>query len=161
MLKCSICGKQYKTTIERARCEIECAKKAEEEAEANEITEAEVASAETLQKSYEAYLEDRAKDRANIISLVKQQCDAVNNYIRKHESRDFSISQLAGIVTLRFFDDDGEYAYSFVSNTEYKKQLMQKHDDTSSEKADAADSDEDTKAVEDAATDICSQLAIL
>ena len=66
--KCGICGKEYSNVLDRAKCEIACAEKAEEEArkaaeakkkEEQKVRKAEVDAAfEHLHKLMTAYVED-------------------------------------------------------------------------------------------------------
>jgi hypothetical protein len=66
--KCGICGKEYNNVLDRAKCEIDCSKKAEEEAkkaadlkkkEEQKVRKTEVDAAfEHLHKLVTAYVED-------------------------------------------------------------------------------------------------------
>ena len=66
--KCGICGKEYSSVLDRAKCEIDCSKKAEEEAkkvaelkkkEEQKVRKAEVDEAfEHLHKLVTAYVKD-------------------------------------------------------------------------------------------------------
>ena len=165
MLKCSICGKTYKTTIERAQCELNCAKQAEEQAEALENLAEATRDFEERKALYKKYLKSREDDRQKIIAAYKNVDILVKSYIKKHCCADIQTAMRDGIFTLRFFDDDGEAAYSFILDENYADRLVNKHVDTQGNLVTATDNDFDddecTQEVRDAAKELCSHLSIL